>query len=124
MISIKQHGNFKKTEKFLKKVGRGNVVLGLSELAQIGVEALSNATPKDTGRTASSWNYTIERENGIWKICWNNTNVNDGVNIALILQLGHATGTGGYVEGYDYINPTMRPVFDMIANKAWEEVTK
>ena len=88
------------------------------------MEALSNATPKDTGRTASSWNYSIERENGIWKICWNNTNANDGVNIALILQLGHATGTGGYVEGYDYINPTMRPVFDMIANKAWEEVTK
>ena len=96
----------------------------LRKYGQAGVEALAAATPKDTGETAASWSYEIVQTRNGYSIFWNNSNVNRGVNIALILQYGHGTGTGGYVRGIDYINPAIRPVFDEIANAAWKEVTE
>lgn len=97
----------------------------LRKYGRIGVEALSSATPKNTGKTADSWHYEIV-ENGKHSvsIVWSNSNLNKGVNIALILQYGHGTRQGGYVQGIDYINPAVRPVFDDISQKAWEEVTR
>lgn len=96
---------------------------GVERYAQMGVNALKSATPKESGDTASSWFYTISRRDGNLTIEWDNSNVNDHVNIALILQLGHGTGTGGYFSGIDYINPALRPIFDEIATNIWKEVT-
>ena len=95
----------------------------LNKYAQIGVDALSAATPKDSGETASAWGYEIERDATGYSIHWTNDNINKGVNIAVILQYGHGTGTGGYVQATDYINPAMAPIFEQIANDAWNEVT-
>lgn len=124
MLSFKMHGSFSKTFAFLKR----NRKLNLNELhkyGQMGVDALQKATPKDSGLTADSWYYEIVDDDGRISIQWLNRNVVDGwCNIAIILQYGHATGTGGYVEGIDYINPALKPVFDKIAKHAWEEVTK
>ena len=89
----------------------------------MGVDALAAATPVDTGKTAASWTYEIEKKNGSYSIVWLNTNVNKYVNIALILQYGHGTRNGGYVKGRDYINPAIQPIFDKIAEDAWREVT-
>ena len=116
-------GDYDKTERWLKKLLRKQYMKNLMKYGEEGVAALSAATPVDTGLTAASWAYEIQSDaNGI-SINWVNTNVNKGVNIAVILQFGHGTGTGGYVQGRDYINPAMRPVFDDIADKAWKEVT-
>lgn len=95
----------------------------LKKYGEIGVEALAAATPKDTGTTAASWRYEIVKKRDGYSLYWCNDNVHNGVNIALILQYGHGTGTGGYVKGMDYINPAIRPIFDAIANDAWREVT-
>lgn len=124
MITIESRGDFKKANTFFQRIL--NVVkLGtLDKYGRRGVEALASATPKESGLTAKSWNYSIEREKGITKLVWYNTNVNDGVNIAIILQYGHGTGTGGYVQGIDYINPSIRPIFDEIAEDIWEEVKR
>lgn len=123
LISFKHKGNFEKTTKFANKVSGGKYLDVLDNLAQIGVDALSVATPVDSGKTASSWSYEIERGATSTKIIYSNSNVNQNVNIAIILQYGHGTGTGGYVAGRDYINPAMRPVFDQLAEAAWKEVT-
>jgi hypothetical protein len=96
----------------------------LSKYGSIGQNALSNATPKDSGETSQSWSYTIVQKPGYYSIRWHNSHVNDGVPIAIILQYGHGTGTGGYVEGRDYINPAVRPIFEEMANEAWKEVTR
>lgn len=123
MISVRQSGDFKKTEKFLKKSLGKNYIDILEKYAQEGVEALSAMTPVKTGLTASSWGYEIiQNETGI-SIVWNNSNVQNGVNIAIILDYGHGTKNGGYVVGRDYISPALRPVFDKLANAAWKEVT-
>lgn len=95
----------------------------LEKYARQGVQALSRATPVDSGRTAASWDYEIVEQEGRVSVHWINTNVNEGVNIALILQLGHGTGTGGYVVGIDYINPALKPIFDEMADAAWKEVS-
>ena len=95
----------------------------LERYAQMGVSALASATPVDSGKTASCWGYEIEASGEDATIYWTNTNQNKGVYIAVILQYGHGTGTGGYVQGRDYINPAIRPVFDKIAEEAWREVT-
>lgn len=95
---------------------------GLDKFGQKGVAALQAATPKDTGKTADSWTYDIVQSGDRVSIVWSNTNVNDGVNIAVILQYGHGTGNGGYVEGIDYINPAMRSIFQNIADEAWREM--
>ena len=123
MISFNHRGNFNRMEKFLNAMTRRSYLNDLSRFGQMGVEALASATPVDTGKTADSWTYEIERTNEKTTIRWLNTNINDGVNIAVILQYGHGTGTGGYVQGRDYINPAMRPLFDSIAEQAWKEVT-
>lgn len=123
MIRFVHKGNFEKTERFLRRAASGDFYGKLPELAQKGVDALASATPTDTGLTASKWSYKIERNGSSAKISWLNENVNDGVNVAIILQYGHGTGTGGYVEGRDYINPAIQPVFDEIAEGVWREVT-
>lgn len=88
-----------------------------------GVQALSQATPQDSGLTASSWSYEILKQNGNYTIVWINTNVHSGVSVAVLIQYGHGTGTGGYVQGRDYINPAIQPIFDRIANDVWKVVT-
>lgn len=122
MIVFRQKGNFSKTEKMLKE--KSIDIKKIKKYADLGIEALMSNTPKDTGLTASSWYYTIEKDNGIIKITYCNSNIQDGVPIAVILQYGHATNNGGWVEVKDYINSSIQPIFDEIANKMWKEVTK
>lgn len=121
-IVFRQKGNFKNTERFLKRANRFNIDQLLERYGQEGVEALRATTPKDTGLTANSWYYKVKKETDRITITWSNSNIQNGVPIAVILQYGHATRNGGYVEGIDYINPAMRPIFDRIAARAWEEV--
>ena len=124
MITFKQKGNFAKLTKFLEKAKESVNIGELDKYGKEGVEALKSATPVDTGKTASSWKYDIVRKNNGAEIVWSNTNIQNGVPIAVILQYGHATKNGGWVQGRDYINPAIRPIFDKIANNAWREVTK
>lgn len=109
-------------EKWLDKLLKRRYMKKLEAYALEGVAALAATTPKDTGLTASSWSYEIENTNGRAAIYWTNSNINQGVPIAVILQYGHGTGTGGYVQGIDYINPAMRPVFDSISQRAWRDI--
>lgn len=122
MIAFRQKGDFSKLNHYFEKLKEGIKIGDLDKYGRAGVEALSNATPKDTGQTASSWYYEIKRSNGSVSIQFKNSNVHEGVPIAVILQYGHGTGTGGWVEGRDYINPAIQPIFDAIANNAWKEV--
>lgn len=124
MITFKQKGDFKKLESFLQKSLKNNHLSILDKYGHMGVKALQEATPVDTGKTAESWYYNIERTNKGFKIVFGNKNVNDGVPIAIILQYGHGTGTGGWVEGRDYINPAIQPVFDQMAEELWKETTE
>lgn len=124
MISFKSKGDFSKLSNYLKNVKKASKVDILDKYGKEGVKALSSATPVSTGLTASSWYYEIIRSNGKVEITFNNSNIQNGVPIAVILQYGHGTGTGGWVEGRDYINPAIRPLFDKIADAAWREVTK
>ena len=121
-ISFSSKGDFSKTIKFLNKVKNVKINNILSKYGKIGVDALLQATPKDSGVTSRSWNYKIEVNNDNASIVWYNTNVVKGVNIAVILQYGHGTRNGGWVEGRDYINPAMKPIFDKIADQVWKEV--
>ena len=121
-ISFTNKGDFSKTIKFLNKVKNVKINDILSKYGKIGVNALLQATPKDSGVTSQSWNYRIEVNNNNASIVWYNTNVVKGVNIAVILQYGHGTRNGGWVEGIDYINPAMKPIFDKIVNQVWKEV--
>ena len=124
MIKFRQKGDFSKLSSYLEKA-KETVRLGeLDKYGREGVAALASATPVDTGKTASSWNYKIEHTNGSVKITFNNTNINKGVPIAIILQYGHGTHNGGWVEGRDYINPAIQPIFDKITESAWREVTR
>jgi len=124
MITFKHHGDFKRTEGMFKRMSRFEIRSILNKYGKKGVDALADATPKDTGLTASSWEYQVSKSGTGYSITWNNTNVNNGVNIALILQLGHGTGTGGYVQGVDYINPALASIFEQLADEAWQEVSK
>ena len=123
MISFVHKGDFSKTSRFLEKAGKGIDTRLLDRYGRQGVKALSAATPKDTGQTAASWQYVIIQQNGSVSITFENTNIQNEVPIAIILQYGHATKNGGWVQGRDYINPAVRPLFDQLANEAWEEVT-
>lgn len=123
VVSIELKGNFDSTENWLARAASGHSLPRLDKYGQMGVQALSSATPSDSGKTASSWNYRVKRGRGSVTIEWTNSNINKGVPIAIILQYGHGTGTGGYVQGRDYINPAMRPVFDKIAAEAFREVS-
>jgi len=124
MITFKQRGDFSKVNRYLERLLNLFKSGKLDEYGRQGVEALSRATPKDTGKTAESWAYEIERAKGHISVVWYNTNVNDGVNIAVILQYGHGTRNGGYVVGRDYINPALQPIFEKMADELWREVTR
>lgn len=123
MISLRQKGNFSKTTNFLEKAREVVHVGMLDKYGREGVAALMSATPVDSGETANSWYYTIEQSKGSATISFWNSNVQNGVPIAVILQYGHATRNGGWVEGRDYINPAIQPIFDKIADNVWKEVT-
>jgi len=124
MIVVKQRGDFRHLEGFFKRIKQMRLRDKLEKCGREGVDALAAATPVDTGLTASSWSYEIQMDENSYGITWVNTNVNKGVNIALILQTGHGTRNGGYVKGIDYINPALKPVFDKFAEDLWGEVTK
>jgi hypothetical protein len=124
MISFKQKGDFSKLSRFFERAKEVVHMGNLDKYGRAGVAALSAATPKDSGETASSWEYEIKRTKTTVSIVFNNTNIQNGVPIAIILQYGHATNNGGYVEGVDYINPAIKPIFERIANDAWKEVTQ
>ena len=124
MITFRQKGNFSKLNRYFERVKEVVKVGDLDRFGREGVQALSSATPRDTGLTATSWEYSIERSSNRVSITFNNTNIQNGVPIAIILQYGHGTGTGGWVEGRDYINPAIQPIFDKMAEDAWKEVTK
>ena len=122
-ISIGGKGDFSKTLNYFKRVKEAARIRILEKYGEKGVAALASATPVRTGLTASSWYYRVERSGNRISLIFLNSHLNKGVNIAVILQLGHGTGTGGWVEGRDYINPAIRPIFDEIVEKAWKEVT-
>lgn len=107
---------------FLKRILKQDYLKNLEKYAQLGVQRLAEATPKRTGLTAASWDYRIEVDNQKAKITWTNSNINDGCNVAILLQYGHATRNGAWVEGIDYINPAMKPMFEEFANEVWKEV--
>lgn len=124
MIKVSAKGDFRKTEKFLKKSFGRNYESILKKYGEKGVNYLSSATPMDSGETAASWYYEIIQNDSYMSIVWKNRNVVKGVNIAVIIQYGHATRNGGFVEGIDYINPALRPIFDELADACWKEVIK
>lgn len=122
-IKFKHKGNFSKTDQFFNRILKREYLNVIDKYAQRGVDALAAATPKDSGETAAAWNYIIEHDRDKTSLIFTNSHFNKGVNIAIILQYGHGTGTGGYVVGRDYINPAVQPVFDQIAEDVWKEVT-
>ena len=124
MISFRQKGDFSKLTSFLERAKESVKIGDLDKYGREGVAALSSATPIDSGKTANSWKYEITNKNGSVTISFNNSNIQNGVPIAIILQYGHGTKNGGWVQGRDYINPAIQPVFDEIVDKAWKEVTK
>lgn len=123
MVSFRQKGDFTKTFNYFRKVRTAIRLDVVEQYAEQGVQALASATPVDTGTTANSWYYKIERTADQVRIVYCNSHINQSVPIAIILQYGHGTGTGGWVQGRDYINPAIQPIFDSIANNAWKEVT-
>ena len=124
MISFRQKGDFSKLTRFLERAKESVKIGDLDKYGREGVAALSSATPIDSGKTANSWSYEIANKDGSVTITFNNSNIQNGVPIAIILQYGHGTRNGGWVQGRDYINPAIQPVFDEIVDKAWREVTK
>lgn len=122
MIIVKHSGSFKNTENFLQRIRQKRFLKKLEQYGQMGVQALSEATPVDTGKTASSWGYEVNASDTSYTIAWTNSNTNKGVPIALVIQYGHAMPNGGYVEGRDYINPALKPIFDQILEDVWKEV--
>lgn len=122
IVSFRKSGDFKNTEKFMMGISKQLYLRHLEKYAIRGLEALQAATPVDTGLTRDSWGYEISFSNYGVSITWTNSNVVKGVPIAIILYYGHATGTGGYVQGRDYINPTLQPLFDEMAEDIWKEV--
>lgn len=123
MISITATGSFQNIEAFLKRVAKVDIASILDVNGQLGVSALSSATPFQTGLTAHSWGYEVSSSGGIYSITWTNSDIENGFPVAIMLQYGHGTGTGGYVQGIDYINPALRPIFDKIADDVWKAVT-
>lgn len=124
MITFKQTGDFSKTLRFLSRSRSIDYLSILKKFGEVGVSALASATPVDTGLTANSWGYEIVKEKNSYAIYWTNSNIQNGVQIAVILQYGHATRNGGFVQGRDYINPAIQPIFDSIATDAWKEVCR
>ena len=123
-ITVKHKGDFSKTTRYLEKVGRAARVADLDKYGSEGVTALASATPVDSGQTANAWYYEVTHAKGRATISFHNSNIQNGVPIAIILQYGHATRNGGWVQGREYINSAIQPIFDRIAKNAWREVTK
>lgn len=124
MIVVETSGTFSRTESWLGNMSNLTIERELAKYGEMGVRALSSATPVDSGETARSWGYKISRTGRAWTLAWTNTNTANGVPIAILLQYGHGTGTGGYVQGRNYINPAIKPVMDRIAAEVWRTVTK
>lgn len=123
MIRVTSSGSFRKTEASLRKMQKLNIPAIMHSCGQEGVNALAHATPIDTGLAAQSWSYEVNMTGGGYQIVWTNTDVENGFPVAIMLQYGYGTGTGGYVQGRDYINPAIQPIFDKIADKVWKAVT-
>lgn len=124
MISLKSSGSWDNLERMLKNSSKSSIFQALERYGQQGVDALRAATPVDTGVTADSWTYEVIQDSHSWSIVWGNTHIEDGRPIAVLLQYGHGTGTGGYVQGQDYINPALRPIFDKMVAEGWKVVLK
>lgn len=124
LIKVTQSGSFDKTEQYLRGVDTDKIPRILEKYGPKGVQALSQATPQDTGLTARSWYYEIIRRTGYASIRWRNSNINDGASVAILLQYGHGTRNGGWIEGHDYIMPAIQPIFDQILAEVMKEVTK
>lgn len=123
MISLTSNGSFKKTQDYLRRLSRLNIRGILESQGRAGVAALAGATPMESGLAANSWDYTVTSSGGNHTITWTNNDVENGFPVAIMLQYGYATGTGGYVQGRDYINPAMRPIFDQIEERVRRAVT-
>ena len=124
IITYRTKGDLTKTETFLKRLMKQDLKSILNKYGQLGVEALSKATPIDTGKTAASWDYEVTIAPGSATLTWTNSNTNQGVPIALLIQYGHGTPTGGYVPGQDYIKPAIRPIMDELTKELWKEVSE
>lgn len=123
MIELSSKGSFSKTDAWFTKMSNKGIFKSLSRYGQEGVNALANATPTESGETARSWTYEVLQESNSWSIIWSNTHMAGDTPVVILLQYGHGTGTGGYVEGIDFINPAIQPIFDRIANDVWKAVT-
>lgn len=123
MIKLKQKGSFKNSEKFFNRILKREYFKLFEQVGQKGVDALREATPKRTYKTAESWSYTVQEDKNGLSVVWTNSNRNDGASVAILIQLGHGTGSGAYVKGVDYINPALRPIFEAFAKDVWLEVT-
>lgn len=123
MITFESSGSFVNVDRFLERMAKEEILSALTQYAELGVSALASATPSKSGATANAWSCEVTSKRNNYTITWSNSNVNDGVNVAVILQYGHGTGTGGYVQGRDYINPAIQPIFDKIADEVWKVVT-
>lgn len=123
MVYFVTGGSTKKTEDFLRRIAQGDIFRGLESLAAEGVNALASATPVESGLAANSWGFIVEHGRSSTSITWTNSDVENGFPVAIMIQFGHGTGTGGYVHGQDYINPAIRPIFDRIVDKVWKVVT-
>ncbi len=123
-IKVNHKGNFNKTERFFNRALKRNYLNILAKYGEMGVQALKDATPTSSGKTAESWDFGIERGNGLVTLYWTNSNENNGVNIAILLIYGHALQNGGYVQGNDFVSPALRPIFQRIAQESWKEVVR
>jgi hypothetical protein len=124
MISIRSRGSFARTESFLRKMRNNRMILDiLHKYGVEGVSALSLATPENTGRVSESWGYEVKQKGSVYSLIWTNSDLENGFPVAVMIQYGHGTGTGGYVQGIDYINPALRPIFEQIATEVWRVVT-
>lgn len=123
-ITFESSGSFKKTDSFLAKLMGLDISSTLHRYGRAGVAALASATPADTGLASESWDYEVTKQGGGYTITWLNSDIENGVSVVILLQFGHGTGTGGYVQGRDFINPAIRPIFDKIATDVWKEVTR
>lgn len=122
MIRFEVKGSFKHTERFLKNVSKLDILSILNASAQAGTSALASATPLESGLAANSWGHRVSRKGGVYTIEWTNSDVENGFPVVIMLQYGYGTGTGGYVQGRDFINPAIRPIFDQIADRVWKAV--
>lgn len=124
MLGVTTSGSFKNTDAFFKRMQSSDIQKTVKKYGVKGMDALSNATPEDTGETAKSWKYEVTKKPGEITIGWHNTHEEKGLPIAILVQYGHATRDGGYIPGRDFVNPAMRPVFDQISDEVWRQVTK